>query len=199
MVTLVRSKIDQRENRGHQPADELDQAGADEIADALDVAHDARNQDAGFVGVVKGDRQTADVGLHLTAQVGDHFLRGFREELGQSERGEALNDGGAKDAQNDGSQQLDLLLADDIVHEILCGGWQDQSGDPVDGHEQEAQSQQATARMDQRPNVRQRFPSRLFLLSLCTGCFGRIGCHVVARVVGPHGWMPGAFRSLHVA
>ena len=52
---------DEREHGGQQAADELDQAGADEVADAFDVVHDARDQDAGFVGVVVGDGQAADV------------------------------------------------------------------------------------------------------------------------------------------
>ena len=57
----------EREDRGQQPAQELDQAGADQVPHALHVAHDARHQLPGLVGVVVGDRQPADVRLHLAA------------------------------------------------------------------------------------------------------------------------------------
>ena len=70
---------DQRENAGHEAADEFDQAGADQVAEAFDVAHDARDQRAGFIGVVKGDGKAADVRLHLAAEVGNHALRGLGE------------------------------------------------------------------------------------------------------------------------
>ncbi len=66
---------------GHQAADEFNQAGADQIAHAFDVAHDAGNQNSGFVRIVKGNGQLADVGLHLAAQIGNHLLRGFGEQL----------------------------------------------------------------------------------------------------------------------
>ena len=77
-------------------ADKIDQAGADEIADAFNVAHDARDEHAGFVGVVKGDGKAADVRLHLEAQLGDHALRGFREELREREGSKPLNNGGGE-------------------------------------------------------------------------------------------------------
>ena len=38
----------EREDRGDDAADELHEAGADQIADAFGVAHDARDQDAGL-------------------------------------------------------------------------------------------------------------------------------------------------------
>ena len=74
-------KNDQRKNGGHNAAHEFDQAGADQIAQAFHVAHDARDQGAGFVGIVKGDGKTADVRLHLAAKVGNHALRGLGKEL----------------------------------------------------------------------------------------------------------------------
>ena len=39
-------QVSERDNRGQQAAGEIDQAGADEVAHAFDVAHDARNQRA---------------------------------------------------------------------------------------------------------------------------------------------------------
>ena len=49
----------QRDHGGHQAADEFDQAGANQVAHAFDVGHDARDQHAAFVGVVIADRAGA--------------------------------------------------------------------------------------------------------------------------------------------
>ncbi len=106
IITLCVEEVNQREDRGHQSADEFHQARADQIAHAFDVAHDAGNQHAGLVGVVKGDGQPSDVGLHLAAQVGDHSLRRLRKKLRQREGSEALYDGGGEKAQNDGRKQV---------------------------------------------------------------------------------------------
>ena len=48
-----------------------------------------------FVGVVVGDREAADVLLHFAAQFGDEPLGFLGEQLGERERSDALNDGGA--------------------------------------------------------------------------------------------------------
>ncbi len=48
-------------------AEEVDDAGADEIADAFDVGHDAGDEGAGAVFVVEGYGETANVGLDLHA------------------------------------------------------------------------------------------------------------------------------------
>ena len=70
---------------GQNPAHELDQARADEIADALHVGHDAGNQRPGLVGIVVRHRQAAHVFLHLAPQFRDQALRLFREQLGEDE------------------------------------------------------------------------------------------------------------------
>ncbi len=85
----------ERDQRGDDTADKVHQAGADQVAHALDVGHDARHQYAGAVRVVEADRQPADVLLHLLAQFGDHALRRLGEQLRQRERGGSLNGGGA--------------------------------------------------------------------------------------------------------
>ena len=59
---------------GQQAADEIHQAGADQVAHAFHVVHDARDQRAALVGVVVGDRQPADVLLHFPAQFRDQPL-----------------------------------------------------------------------------------------------------------------------------
>ena len=66
---------DESQDRSKQAADKLHQARADEVAHALDVAHDARDQQAGAVFVVEADRQTANMPLHLLAQFRNHALR----------------------------------------------------------------------------------------------------------------------------
>jgi hypothetical protein len=64
-------QVNQYDERREYPAGKLDEASAEEIADALHVAHDARNQYASLIGVVVGYRQTADVFLNLAPQLGD--------------------------------------------------------------------------------------------------------------------------------
>ena len=70
---------------------------ADQIANAFHVAHDARNQFAGFVRIVVGDGQATDVSLNALAHIGNHALRGFGKQLGQRKRSNALNNGGTND------------------------------------------------------------------------------------------------------
>ena len=66
---------DECHDRSEQAADKLDEARADEVAHAFDVAHDARYQQAGAVFVVEADRKTAYMLLHLLAQFRYHTLR----------------------------------------------------------------------------------------------------------------------------
>ena len=82
---LRRSKKPEHQHRGEDPAHEFDQAGAQQIANAVHVGHDARHQRSGLVRVVVRDRQPADVGLHLRAQFGDQALRGFGYQLRDGE------------------------------------------------------------------------------------------------------------------
>ena len=110
---------DQGEDRGQDAADELDQAGADEVAHAFDVAHDARDQHAGLVRVVVGHGQTSDVLLHLAAQFGDQALRLLGEQLGQGERGRRPAEWWrrARPRTSRGSRPT-LCCADDVVHQV---------------------------------------------------------------------------------
>ena len=57
-------------------ADELHQAGADEVAHAFHVAHDARNQRAGAVFVVEAT-ESRPRALHLAAHFGNQALAAF--------------------------------------------------------------------------------------------------------------------------
>ena len=54
--------------------------------------------------------------LHLAAQFGDHFLRRLGEQLSQRERGQSLNHSGGENGEYDWREQLDLPLANDVVH-----------------------------------------------------------------------------------
>ena len=109
---------------------------------------------AGLVGVVVGHRQPADVRLHLAAQLGDQALRRLREELGERERGDALDRASPPPPpRTSGTQQLGLPLADDVVDQELGGGRQDEAGQAVNDHERAAHEQQPAARRDQGPDV----------------------------------------------
>ncbi len=121
------NQVHQRDHRGHDSADKLNKARANKISYAFHVAHDSRDQRASLVGVVEGDRKPADVRLHLASQVRNHFLRGLRKQLRQRKRRQSLDNRRGEDAQHDWRQQLDLPLADDVVHQILRGSRQHQS------------------------------------------------------------------------
>ena len=71
IVGLMRSSTTKAIAAGEQPPVNSTRPGADQVPDAFDVAHDARHERAGLVRVVVGDREAADVGLHLPPQLGD--------------------------------------------------------------------------------------------------------------------------------
>ena len=93
---------DRREHAAHQ----LHQAGADQVADAFGVAHDARQQHAGLRRVEVAHRQAHHLGLHPLAHVGDGALRRHAEGLRQAEAGDRLDDGGRAGHQRNRQQQL---------------------------------------------------------------------------------------------
>ena len=83
---------DHGKNRSQNSPGKLNEPGANEVSHAFDVAHDARDQDASFVCVVERHGQAPHMRLNLDAKFRDHPLRGFRKELRQRIRCEALND-----------------------------------------------------------------------------------------------------------
>ena len=127
-------QVDQGDRRGHEAAYKFHQARANQIADAFDVAHDARDQHAGFVGVVERDGQAPDVGLHLAAQLGDHALRGLREKLRKRERRKSLNERGCQHRKRQRRKKTYLTVQDDVIHEVFGGSGEHQAGDAVNGH-----------------------------------------------------------------
>ena len=69
------AKQDHQRNAGsEQSADQIDQPSPQQVPDAFDVGHDARNQSAGLVGVVESYRQMRDVGLYFLAKFGNQPL-----------------------------------------------------------------------------------------------------------------------------
>ena len=136
---LMRSSTANANRPGHGAAHEFDEPGADQISQAFDVTHDARDQRAGLGGVVEGDRQAADVRLHLQAQFGDHALRGLREELRERVGSPALHRGGAKQREHKREQKRNLVLVEDVVHDEFCGGRKHQTCETVDHHQQQTE------------------------------------------------------------
>ena len=73
--------------------------GADEVADAFRVVHDARDEHAGLRRVEVADRQAHHVLLDPAPHVGDGLLRGDAEDLRQAERRHACTTVAAPAAQ----------------------------------------------------------------------------------------------------
>src|SRR3954468_3014551 len=90
----------QRQCGGEQSATKFDEARADEIADALDIAHDARDESAGLVRIVVSDWQAADVRLNFSAKLSNRSLTGFGKKLCKSKGSDALQRGRPEDAED---------------------------------------------------------------------------------------------------
>src|SRR5258708_4400237 len=72
---------DEYDQRHEHTADKLDQARAQKISDAPDVGHDTRDQYAGLVAVVVGNRQAANVLLNFAPKLGNEPLASLGYEL----------------------------------------------------------------------------------------------------------------------
>jgi hypothetical protein len=139
----------ERDDRGDDAADELHEAGADEVPDAFGVAHDARNQDAGLRRVEISDRQARDVRLDAAAHVGDGALGGHAEHLRNREGGDRLDDRRGAGDQRERQQQIRLVPADDVVYQVLRRRRQHHADEPVDEHQREAEREPASAGQDE--------------------------------------------------
>ncbi len=131
-------EIAEGEECGEDSAEEVDDSGADEIADAFDVGHDASDEGAGAVGVVEGYWEPADVSLDLHAQLGDEALTFFGKKLGERVGGDALNDGGEKNRADDPGEQCEVLAVHDLVDKGLGRGRKDEAAGAIDDHQKEA-------------------------------------------------------------
>ena len=137
---LILQQDHQRYQRLQNAADEFGEARADEIAHAFHVAHDARDESAALGGVVIGHGEAADVLLHLAAQLRDQALAFLGEQLGERERGDRLDDGGAEDHQHERREQVVLVLIDDVVEYDFRRVGQHHAHADIDQHQQEAES-----------------------------------------------------------
>ena len=142
----------QRNSCRDQSASEVHQPGAQQIANAFHVAHDARHQRSSLVRVVKRNREPGDMLLHLLPKLGNQALGGLRKQLRQRERSHALNQRGQQHRKNKRPQNRSVMLSDDIVDEEFRGIWQNKSSDLIDHHQHKAQSQQPSARTHQLPH-----------------------------------------------
>ena len=93
----VVEQIDEGQRGGDDAADKLDEAGADEIAHAFNVGHDAGHERTGAVLVVVGHGKQAHVALHLAAHFGNEALAGLGEQLRERERSDGLDYSGDED------------------------------------------------------------------------------------------------------
>jgi hypothetical protein len=112
---------DESDHRGKYAAHELYEAGADQIAHAFHVVHDARNQRARFVGIVVRNREPPDMLLHLAAHFCNQALRGLGKQLGQRERGDALQGRRPQHHEHERHEQTDMPLADNVINKIFGG------------------------------------------------------------------------------
>ncbi len=87
--------------------------------------------------------------LHAPAEFGYQLLGGFGKSLGQGERGQALDQRGEQNDPDQRIEQLEVLLADNVVDQVFGGRWKHKAGDAVDDHQQHAEGEQAPAWPDQ--------------------------------------------------
>ena len=109
----------QRQHRRDESPGHLHQSRADEIADAVCVVHDARDQDARLRGIEISNRQPRDVRLHAAAHVGNGLLRGHAQHLGQGKRRGGVNQRGRAHRQRQRHEQVAATMADHFVDEVL--------------------------------------------------------------------------------
>ena len=79
------------EHRGDDATHELHEPRADEVPDAVGIAHDARKQHSALRRVEIANRQTHDARLDALAHLGDGTLRRDAEDLGVDEGRDRLN------------------------------------------------------------------------------------------------------------
>ena len=94
------------------------------------------------------------------------------EHLRQRECGDRVDDRRPAGRERERDEQLGAPLSDDVVDEILRAGGQDETGKPVDQHQDEPQRQTPSMRPDELPRLGPGVRDvRLSLLGSGTGCF----------------------------
>ena len=126
----------ERDDGRQDRAGQLHQAGADQVPDAFGVGHDARDEDAGLGRVEVADRQAHDVRFDVLAHVGDRALRGDAQHLRVARTTSPASTSVARaGGQRQLRQQVPVLLADHVVHQVLRRRRQHEAGQPVDDHQ----------------------------------------------------------------
>jgi hypothetical protein len=156
---------------GEEAAEEVDEAGSDEVAEAFDVVHDAADEFAGFVAVKIGDGEAADVDLDFAAHVGDEALGGFGEDLGYGKRAAGLNESGGDDGRNERGKKLVPAFADDVIYQKAGGGGEGKAGAAADDDEHDTDGELDPEGLDDGQNVGKKGPE-----PENAGVFGG-GCH----------------------
>src|SRR2546429_7131136 len=59
----------------------------------------------------------------------------------------SLNDRRGEHAERERREEMDLVVEDDVVHKILCGSGQHETGDAVDGHRSEEHTSELQSRL----------------------------------------------------
>ena len=162
-------QIEEDDDRGrgcHDAANELHQAGADEIADPFGVIHYPRHEGARLRRIEIPDRQPGDVRLDPAPHVGDRTLSSDAKNLRQRERSDRLHHRRCAGSDRERHQPFHPSFADHIVDQVLRCGGQHQSGGTVDEHQAEPEREASTPRGDQRTGFFPRRRGQLLLLRL---------------------------------
>ena len=123
---------------GEEAAQELDEAGADQIAESIGIRHDPGHQHADLRRIELPDRQSQYVRFDPSAHVGDGTLGGDAEHLRECEAGARLNQRGQRHDASKREEQVVLTGDDHMVDQVFRRRRQDQPGAPTDQHEEHA-------------------------------------------------------------
>ncbi len=139
----------ERDRRRHEPAQQLHDAGADQVPDPFGVGHDPGDQHPGLGRVEVAHRQAQQVLLHRLSQVGDRPLRRDAHDLRQPERGRRLHQRREAHRERQFAQQVHAVLRQDAVDEEFRAGGKHQAGQTVHHHQQHADGELAAVGPDQ--------------------------------------------------
>ena len=173
-----------------EAADELHEAGADQVPDAFGVAHDARDQHAGLRRVEVAHRQAHDVRLHALAHVGDRALRGDAEDLRQARtRSPPAPAWPRRPPARSASADRSVRRSTTSSMRYLERGRQHQARQPADEHQRQAErSRRRCAQTSSRASRHAAESDTLFFFggSIETGTVLRRTRSPVPRTAGAH-------------
>ena len=137
---------DGRQNRAGQ----LNQSGPDQVSDAFRVGHDPRDQDAGLRAVEVPDRQSQHVRFDFLPELGDRSLGGNAQHLRIEKRRRRSHNRCGTGRQSKGRKKVPILLADDVVHEVLGRRGEHEIRQAADDHQEQTECQTPAMRPDER-------------------------------------------------